>query len=192
MRQVVNAPVTPFALASAAAFRRLLRLLRSSYLLTRIRGGSSILCATCRAPGPWLMILPSAALRAFVKAVTRSGGAFVIPHDTCRRIKEHAVRDHSRPHRARRHGAGGACDTLSLHWHHLSGTVYPEIIIILQTGNSFGTSLPPPISSRIYPSNSNGVGLRLETVHGQTLQIKQPDRKAMHYLHALVLTPCDF
>jgi len=59
MRQVLSAPVTPFALASASAFRRPLRLLRSSYLLTRIRGGSSILCATCRAPGPWLMILPS-------------------------------------------------------------------------------------------------------------------------------------
>jgi hypothetical protein len=87
MRQVLNAPVTPFALASAAAFRRLLRLLRSSYLLTRIRGGSSILCATCRAPGPWLIIMPSAALRAFVKAVTRSGGAFVIPLGHTQTIK---------------------------------------------------------------------------------------------------------
>jgi hypothetical protein len=56
----------------------------------------------------------------------------------------------------------------------------------LGKGNS--TSLPPPISSRIYPGFCNGVGLRLEIVHGQTLQIKEPDRKAMHYLHAPVLT----
>jgi hypothetical protein len=56
----------------------------------------------------------------------------------------------------------------------------------LRRGKGYGTSLPPPISSRIYPGSSNGVGLRLETVHGQTLQIKEPDRKAMHYLHAPV------
>lgn len=97
-----------FAPVLRPAFRRLMRLLRSSYLLTSIRGGSSILCATCRAPGPWLMMDALRCAPGYIKAETRSGGAFVIPHDTCRRIKEHAVRDHSRPHRARRHGAGGA------------------------------------------------------------------------------------
>ena len=74
-----------FAPVLRPAFRRLLRLLRSSYLLTRIRGGSSILCATCRAPGPWLMILPSACAPGYIKAETRSGGAFVIPHATLKR-----------------------------------------------------------------------------------------------------------
>lgn len=56
-----------FAPVLRPAFRRLMRLLRSSFLLTRIRGGSSILCATCRAPGPWLMMMPSAALRAILR-----------------------------------------------------------------------------------------------------------------------------
>jgi hypothetical protein len=57
----------------------------------------------------------------------------------------------------------------------------------LRPGKGNSTSLPPPVSSRTYPGFCNGVGLRLETVHGQTLQIKEPDRKAMHYLHAPVL-----
>ena len=86
-------------------------------------------------PGAW-PLANDFALRCapgYIKAETRSGGAFVIPHDTCSRTKERAVRNHSRPHRASRHGAGGACDTLSLHLHHTSGTLYPEIIINLTT-----------------------------------------------------------
>lgn len=139
--------------------------------------GASTLSATCRALRPWLMIIAFRCAPGHIKAETGSGGAL-----------------RARPGRTwyrspwEKPGTGtpgptGRCTMAVLaDASATSARRLAPAASMPQNQYSFSTSLSPPISSRIYPGYSIGVGASMSVVQGcdndETLAFN-----ALHYGH---------